>query len=484
MAFITVDKAKLVSSKEEDYADQVEVDIPELSDSQYQEELLNNFKKCLSSKNKPTQVDTYHNYSPSKPRLAPRGKTNFPSSYMSASFFMTAFNLKMTESFKVISTINSFNKRGLDRSIVYRDKPLDPYKVPVNVRDLFNNTTVTTENNTSLEACIIQEDKLLEEMKRFLTQINDISPNDYTEANVKLPVYKPLIKIQVDDFLKMSTGSRLRILGRTVNVYRNVLSVSLNIKKEIGNLGREYHLFVNVPRPDRAKISNLYGYDFESALQTIVLAILRDIAPKQKFGITANFVANKNDVRKHVVDVLGVDIDTAKRIITAAYQGGGINGMSEIVGYRLLKSQKEDMDGLHTETKSIINELIKISSNSFKPSDSTIASHYKAAHWYASKRTKQRWEMTQDFSLEFYEQYRDEYGKSKAFKYAKSYMFYLWTYFEGEARKIVQQHLKQPITLHDAVYTQNKASYDAMVVKTVEDEIEQKLGIPLKLGKA
>jgi len=292
------------------------------------------------------------------------------------------------------------------------------------------------------------------------------------------------MSIPRDEFLQMSATSRLRILSQTVQIKNNTLRVALNIKKDIGNLGREYHLLANIPRDDRAKISALYGYDFESALQTIVLAVLNEVNPSFYLGITDNFVQNKQAVRQYVVDTLGVNMEKAKKIITAAYQGGSLNSIPNITGALLTNDQKAGMEGLYGETKVIIHELLKVSSATFVPSQSTLGLHMTAACWYAAKKTRQKYELTQDFTLKYYDDYVKNYTKAKAYKFVKSYMFYLWTYFEGEARKILATHLKQPISLHDAVYTQDKVSFNAMNVAIVEAEILQKIGIPLKLGKA
>ena len=177
-------------------------------------------------------------------------------------------------------------------------------------------------------------------------------------------------------------------------------------------------------------------------------------------------------------------MEMAKKIITAAYQGGGLNSIAKMIKRGLSKEEREGMEDLYLETKQIILELLKVSSSIFKAPNSVLGSHFSAAKWYASHRTSAKHELVNPFDYRYYEDYIAKYSEAKAFKFAKSYMFYLWTYFEGEARKIVESHLKQPISLHDAVYTQDKASFDQLDVKAVEAEILQKIGIPLKLGKA
>lgn len=477
MAFIKVNRDSVLKSEEPE-----KVNIPHLTDAEYKIKVLESFKQCLNSKSKPKEVSVYYSYS-SRVTTIPKGSSNFPPSYMLASFLMTYFNLGLTESFKVIRVLNAFTKKGIDRSIVYREGHLDLSKIPVNVRDLFKNTKAVTDKYKTIDACVIIDGKLSKEMSKFIKIINNIAPQDYVQSKA-LPRYKPLITIKSKDFLAMSTSSRLRILSQTVNVKRHVLNVSLNVEKDIGNLGREYHFISNVPRTDRSKISNLYGYDFESALQTIVLAILKSINSTVSLKVTDHFVKNKVEVRGYVVEKLGVEMDTAKKIITAAYQGGRLKGISKIVGFRLTKEQNKNMEGLYAETKMIIEELLKISSNAFVAPQSTLGTHFKAARWYASNRTSIKHRLTEDFTFEYYDKYVKRFGDEEAYKYAKSYIFYLWTYFEGAARKIVEDHLKQPISLHDAVYTQDKSSFDSLDVSQIEDEIYTKIGIKLKLGKA
>jgi hypothetical protein len=484
MSFLKVDTSS-VQSADDDFVfiqDEPDVpDIPTLSDSEYQLKAIESFQKCLNSKNVPKEVPIYYDYK-TRVTITPRGENKFPSSYMLASFFMTSFNLGMSVAFKVVRAFNSFDIRALDRSIVYREGHVNLQNIPVNIRHIFENTEVINDKYMLVKACIIVEDELLKEMSKFLQVVNNLAPSEYSDT--VLSVYKPLMAIKSSDFLSMSPTSRIKILSQTVNIKRNVLHVSLNIKKDIGNLGREYHLLTSIPRIDRDKIPNLWGYDFESALQTIVLAILTDIVPTETFSVTDTFVNNKRYVRQYVVDILGVNMEIAKKIITAAYQGGCLGGISKITGFRLNAVQRKGMSGLYDETKIIMDELVKISSKSYIAPKTVLGSHFKAACWYASKRTTTKWELTEDFTFEIYHDFLAKYGKAKAKKFPKSYMFYFWTYFEGEARKIVQSHLKQAITLHDAVYTQDEASFKSMIVTDVEAEIYKKLGIRLKLGKA
>ena len=483
MPFLKVDPESVVES-ESKFSIRDELDLPELSDKEYKEKLLGNFKHCINASNSTIQVDTYYDYK-SRITLKPKGTSKFPPSFMLLSFLMTSFNLGMTKAKKVATSINACNKRAFDRSIIYREGHIDLNKVPINARHLFENTTVVSDKYMTVEACVIQESVILQELHRFLSIVNNLAAKDYAK-NKSFPRYKPLINIPVNELLSMSVTSRLKFLANTVNITRDVANVALNIKKDIGNLGREYHLIANTPRPDRAKISSFYGYDFESALQVIVLQILKEINPKflKTNNVTNTFVMNKVSVRQYVVDTLGVDMEMAKKIITAAYQGAGLNSISTMVGFGISKEQREGMEGLYTETKQIILELLKISSSTFIVPSSVLGSHFVAAKWYAAHRTSVKHDLVNPFDYTYYEGYIAKYTEAKAFKFAKSYMFYLWTYFEGEARKIVASHLKQAISLHDAVYTQDKASFDQLNVQTVEDEILYKIGIPLKLGEA
>lgn len=404
MAFLKVGEHDTSHIDEDDFSTAEEPYIPTMTEGEYRDKILVNFKKCLNRKAASATVPSYYDYK-NKAITMPRGVTNLPPSYMLASFLMTSFNLIMTESFKVVKTLNTFNKRDLNRLIVYREGHIDFSKVHVNVKHIFKNTTVTTDKYMKIDACVIVEDELLKEMQRFIQVVSNLAPQDYVTSKKTLPRYKNQMKIKSSDFLLMNPVSRLRILAQTVTIKRNELNVSLNIKKEIGNLGREYHLLTNISRDDRGKISNLYGYDFESALQTIVFAILNEVNPSLNLGVTKYFVENKKAVRKHVVDTLGVDMEKAKKIITAAYQGGSLGKISEVIGYKLNTDQKEAMKGLYDETKPIIEELLKISSKLFVAPNTTLGSHFTAARWYASKRTSMKREIPEDFTLEYYQAY-------------------------------------------------------------------------------
>jgi len=451
-------------------------------------DVIANFESAINSKTlqgKAKVMNVYYSYG-SRITTDIREQKIASPSYVLSSFLMSTFLITLTEANTLTQLLNTFIVRDYNRKLLYRKGHLNFNKYPKSTHQLFINTTVKEEDtNNDIPACLINHGYFRDVIKSFLMKINNVSPTTYSKRG-KLPVSKPTISISVRDLMKMSTVSQLRILSHTVNVKRMVLNVALNIQKDIGNLGREYHLLTSIPRVDRAKISNLYGYDFESALQVIVLAILKEVKPNLALPITSHFVKNKKEVRQHVVDTLAVPMDIAKKVITASYQGGGLKGVPNLIGIKKLsENQKFGMEKLYIETKLVINELLEISSFSFKAPDSVLGKHFKAARWYASKRTVKKYELLHDdFTLELYEKFIKKYGTKKAFNFAKSYMFYLWTYFEGEARKILSSHLKQPITLHDAVYTQDKGSFDQVLLDSIEKEIFNKIGIPLKLAKA
>lgn len=452
------------------------------------EGVIANFKSAINSKTLITKakvIDAYYSYA-ARDTTDIREHKPVVHSYVLSSFFMSTFAITLTHANALTQLLNTFIKRDYDRKLLYRKGHLDLTKYPESTHKLFRNTVVRDEeSNNDIDACLINHGYFRDVLEGFLNQINNVSPTNYSSKG-KLPVSKPTISISVGDFLKMSTVSQLRILSHTVNVKRKILTVALNVQKDYGNLGREYHLLTSIPRTDRGNISNLYGYDFESALQVIVLGILKEVKPHIDLPITTHFVNNKKAVRQHVVDTLGVSMDIAKKVITAAYQGGGLSGIPNLIGVdKLTNDQKFGMEGLYSETKLVISTLLEISSTSFLAPDTILGKHFKAARWYASKRTLKKYELLHDdFTFELYDKFLKRYGKRKAFQFAKSYMFYLWTYFEGEARKILASHLKQPITLHDAVYTQDKNSFDQVSIKCIEDEIFSKIGIPLKLDKA
>jgi hypothetical protein len=489
MGFLKVNEGSIKELESMDSAEYAALDlteekayIPVLSDAEYKEVVKKNYETCVKSERQPREVPTYHNYSTSRDTSNPRGTDKFPLSYTLACFLMSSFNLKMSVAYKVTTILNSFNKRNVDRTIIYRDTPINPKKIPANVRSLFSNEAVISEKFVPVDACVVNNLDLVEQMKRFINCINNLSPS--TCSNAATHSRFRTIEISVDDFLSMSVTGMIRVLSQTVRVKRKVLYVALNMQKDYGNLGREYHLLTSVSRDDRSKITNLYGYDFESALQTIVLSLCAELKVNLPYGATQNYVTDKKNVRKYVVDKLGVSTDIAKKVITAAYQGGRMKGIKQITGLILTNDQKIGMQALYEETQLVLFGLLPASSKNYTASQSILGLHMKAACWYAAKRTKKKYELTDDFTLEYYNDYVKQYGKSKAYNFVKSYVFYLWTYFEGKARKILESHLDKPISLHDAAYSQSFSSFKLLNVKAVEAEILQKIGIPLKLGKA
>jgi hypothetical protein len=61
-------------------------------------------------------------------------------------------------------------------------------------------------------------------------------------------------------------------------------------------------------------------------------------------------------------------------------------------------------------------------------------------------------------------------------------MFFYWSWFERELQNIICKHFKKPITLHDGVYTQDKAEFDSLDIRALEQELYDAYPMGMKLS--
>ncbi len=233
----------------------------------------------------------------------------------------------------------------------------------------------------------------------------------------------------------------------------------MNHKQEIGNYGRRYNTINEIARNDRKLISNLYGVDIATALQTILLADMKQLAPSEKLPLTTRLTIEKNQIRKEALERMKFkDISTAKMEITAIYQG------------RWYKPYYKPLKKLFDERDLIAETVIK----------QVLLNPKSARVKYATERTNQKLRekfKEEEYSVEDYE------GSKQGMKQQirNSFLFYYWTFKEREIQNMLAREFKYPLTLHDAVYTQDIEEFKRLNIQQVEDNIFQELQISIKL---
>lgn len=286
----------------------------------------------------------------------------------------------------------------------------------------------------------------------YIVELDSFIPESY---NKNLNHY---LHISVSDYLRMSLYSKLHLLRNVVFASSFNLYIKMNHKQEFGNLGRRYNTLNEIAREDRKLISGLWGVDMESAIQTILLTKVSDstILP-----FTEHYTINKHIVRKEVSEMMNWTIDKTKMEITAIYQGRVYNETK----YAPLLEVFEERDEI---AKFIIDLVLSNPNNEVSK--------------YASKRTNQKLSensFTKKYKVSDYPKIKKDRIK---FEISKKVMFFYWTYFERLAQNIIASKFKYPLTLHDAVYTQNFSEFENLDITTIETEIFESIGIPIRLS--
>ena len=245
---------------------------------------------------------------------------------------------------------------------------------------------------------------------------------------------------------------QFRLVSRTKYIYNNCLYVQMQNKNEIGNCGRKYNTMNIMSREDRACISNLYGIDVSTAMQTIICYIF----PELDIPITRDYIQHKNKVRSNIASTMNWSIERTKMEITSVYQGRNYSTLYEPI-------------------KELFDECDVIRKHIFKTVDAdTIASRYARRRCCESVSKKHKKVIT----LDNY----DKYGTKKQRDIMNSYMFFYWTFFERKIQNIIAKRFKYPFTLHDCVYTQNKEEYDSLDIDVIVEAIANETDILVTLG--
>ena len=185
-----------------------------------------------------------------------------------------------------------------------------------------------------------------------------------------------------------------------------------------------------------------------TALQTI---LLHDTGLDLPF--TKLLTTDKHKARKEVKELMGYDtIEQAKTEITAIYQGRKFN------------------DKKYKPLKHIFDERDKIAE--IVITDKRDSKRVK----YATLRTE-----TKHNNLKVSDYHNEKILQRDRFNILKSYMFFYWTYKERQIQDIISKRFNRPITLHDAVYTQDKVEMDNLDIDSIKEEIHRDLGLKIDL---
>ncbi len=247
------------------------------------------------------------------------------------------------------------------------------------------------------------------------------------------------------EFLSMSSMSQTLLLDRLSAIDVNVMYIKLYEKNEVGRHGRRYSTLDSIPRFDRKKIE-LYGYDMESALQRIQYSNLND---KLDLTWTKYYIDNKKAVRVQLAKEFNIHEDEVKKEITAIYQG------------RHYDTKKFP---IHADFKKLFDEVKEIReylyNNFYKKPKGDDEQKYK----YARKRVKEKYP-----------------NGTSLRKLQTSFMFFVWTYDERRIQDVMCKYIKDPLPLHDAVYSQCDELPD---MQWLEEQILIETGIDMLLGIA
>lgn len=357
---------------------------------------------------------------------------------------------------RTIQAINSVNKKDELTGTRYSEK-LKAYKSLDGFIRYFLFKDYKNEYN-DISNCYTFKDG--SPLSNFLIKIKTFKIT--TKYNKKL-----CLKIHREEFLQMGTQAQIFLTKNIYSIEDNLIYVKLNEKQEIGNYGRRYNLLSNIPSADRDQIDALYGVDMSAALQTICITLMEKhfdtVLP-----ITDAYIKNKLATREAIQELMNIGLDDAKRLITSIYQGLKYIKKS----YEPLKEYFDEAHLLRTQFASLIgNKDIE---------DDDLSEAVK----YATKRTEIKLKniKVKDYNKVDGRSKKSKLTKSERYKVEKSFMFFLWTYYERMVQNLIASKFTYPLTLHDAVYTQDEKEFNLVDIEQLEQEIYNETSIPIRLG--
>lgn len=398
--------------------------------------------KIEKGKNVPTL------YSYKKDRLKPNSsKKKIPTGYL-IDFFMCMYGLNAEESIYLSKAINSTVVKSNEGIRYTKDLNGSFHQLHEKLQDYFfiKNEYIATENNyndaVSYGAKLKDNEEIILNIFTYLLSLEYIP----TKGNKNLH-----LSINLTDYKKMDNLTQLKLLNQIIFINNDFIYLKMDTTKDVMNSGRQYNTLTNIPKNDRQKISNLYGVDISTCLQSIIVSKFDDL----ELPFTKMYIENRNKVRNDISKTMGWEISVTKMEITSIYQGR-----------KYIKSKYESLKHIFDERDIIQNAIIGLRSTKGE------------AIKYASHRTNKKLLKSniKDYTLKDYEKLNNKQEKIK-----RTFMYFYWTFFEREIQNVIASNFKYPKTLHDAVYTQNREEFDALDLTKIESDILSKTGIKIKL---
>ena len=292
--------------------------------------------------------------------------------------------------------------------------------------------------------------------------------------------------VAVKSFKLMGIQSQITILKNLIEVSPSEgIAVKKNTKQEIANYGRQYNTMNEIYNLDRQWMigENLFGLDMESAIQVILYELVSRVnllEPSKKIEllITERFIQNKAEVREEVAELMDfrfdentLNIPKAKMTITAIYQGMRWNkSMSVLTPYfnEAQQIMEQIMRYTYLEPKSDATKYARLRTNMRLDEEKMDC---KVQNYYDKHKTginKGKWKLS----------------KKQRNQIRKSFTFFTWTWYERQIQDIMTKYVKNPITLHDGIYTQSRGEFTWLrkQLSRIESDILLQTEIPMKLG--
>jgi len=429
---------------------------------------LNGFTNSMSrSEGSPSFHRLPHFYH-SDPRSYP-DKTflQFDSGYLDVFinwFYFRASTYSIPESINFRKFINTMLERTLVNNIPVSTKQLSYNKLPERLQNMFikfmgqtvSDSQKSINNQLGEVVCYRLEDESLKiGLILFVEMLNSLNHNFYYTSNSAKD-----LQVDVSALKNMTVLTILKLLKRLRNVSGGVMYINYFQKDEIALFGRSYHTLMMIPKEDR-KFINIYGIDMDSALQTIVYYMLPSI--QDKLTWTKHYIDNKSSVRIEVDALLEPHEsihDDSKVMITACYQGRLPNKTTGALLPELFKETELIRDAVWSMRK-----------------DKTLVMKF------AVRRMKDEFGSEYKKYLRYLNHDKYTTSSSDLHDMKTRLLFFWWTYYEGEIRRLMATPLSNPVDFHDAIYTQDEEEFIDYDIDAMESDIYKEFGIKMKLKK-
>lgn len=406
----------------------------------------NIYKRSISKK--PNWIEVYRNgrFTPLKERRKKR-----KNEHHFIEMLIISYKLNIGNAILLDKAISNISEKNSDGSRFASETGGSYAKLSTKLQEMFFEEFIYKNNNgTKRIGYRVRNNKHIQnKVESYLVELEGINKQT---AGYQVQKNKYL-QVKIIDIQKMSLYGQIQILKNTVFVENFIAFVKLNTKQDIGNYGRQYNTLNEIPRLDRELISNLYGVDMATAIQRILLNDVKD----KTLTYTKSLIENKTATRKEVQRLLKLKtIQDAKQEITAIYQG------------RWYKNKYKPIKVIFDERDEIAKEIIKRRHNNDTRTE------------YARTRTSTKLDEKFKDVMVCLEDY-DYLPKDNQQHIRNTFLYFYWTFVERQIQNLIAKQFKNPITLHDAVYTQEFGEFQTIDTQRIQQEIKEKLHIDIEL---